>query len=122
MAIEDGNAKAIMSSYNKVNGIYAPNNYDLCTKILRNEWKFKGLVMTDWYSTAPTQASTSLCMKAGNDLIMPGGNIFKLFIRFGLITKKISKNDLKLCCSRVIEQILESNIQKEYLNGENYEK
>ena len=40
-----------MSSYNKVNGEYVNNSYDLLTKVLRNEWGFGGLVMTDWYAT-----------------------------------------------------------------------
>ena len=116
MVISDGKGKSVMSSYNRVNDVYAPNSYDLCTKLLRNEWKFEGVVMTDWFSTAPTQASTSLCMKAGNDLLMPGGRMFRVFMYVGLLTGKISKDDLRLCASRVITQILDSNIQREYKN------
>lgn len=116
ITIEEGKAKSVMSSYNRVNGVYAPNSYDLCTKVLRNEWGFDGVVMTDWFSTAPTQGSTSLCMKAGNDLIMPGGAMFRFFMRVGLLTGKLKKEDLRLCCSRVLEQILDSNIQREYMN------
>lgn len=115
ITIEEGKAKSVMSSYNRVNGVYAPNSYDLCTKVLRNEWDFDGVVMTDWFSTAPTQGSTSLCMKAGNDLIMPGGSMFRLFMYLGLLTGKLKKEDLRICCSRVLEQILDSNLQKEYM-------
>lgn len=47
IAVCRGRAKSIMTSYNRVNGVYAPNSYDLCTKLLRGEWGFKGVVMTD---------------------------------------------------------------------------
>ena len=66
-----------MTSYNRVNGIYAPNSYDLCMKVLRFEWGFDGVVMTDWFSTGKNCGNTALCMAVGNDLIMPGGKSYK---------------------------------------------
>ena len=59
IAVRDGKAKGVMTSYNKINGQWAPNSYDLCTKILRNEWGFDGVVMTDWMSTSTPQISSS---------------------------------------------------------------
>ncbi len=50
MAVKIGKIKSIMTSYNKVNGHYTSSNYDLATVIMREEWGFKGLVMTDWWS------------------------------------------------------------------------
>ena len=88
ITVRDGNAKGIMTSYNKVNCTYTPNSYDLCTKILRNEWGFDGVVMTDWFSTNKGLARNDLALRAGNDLIMPGGSSFKREILSGI--KKMS--------------------------------
>ena len=113
--VREGNAKGIMTSYNRVNGVYSPNSHDLCTKVLRNEWGFDGVVMTDWFSTGGNKASTALCMKAGNDLIMPGGGSFKKDILKGLKSGAISEDDLRRCCANVVRSIMNSAIQKEYM-------
>lgn len=115
ICVREGGAKAIMTSYNKVNGVYAPNNRDLCTKVLRNEWGFDGVVMTDWFSTNKGQASNTIAMQAGNDLIMPGGGSFKKEILQGVKSGEISEADVRRCCANVVNLILHSNTQKEYI-------
>ena len=50
IAIKEGGARSVMTSYNMINGIYSANNYDQNTMILREQWGFKGLVMTDWWA------------------------------------------------------------------------
>ena len=71
MVVKSAQPMAIMSSYNKVNGTYACENFDLLTSVPRGEWGFDGMVMTDW--GAGNRAGVDTMMHAGNDLIMPGG-------------------------------------------------
>ena len=115
ITVREGHAKSIMTSYNRVNGVYSPNSHDLCTKVLRNEWGFDGVVMTDWFSTGGDKADTARCMSAGNDLIMPGGGSYKRDILKGLKDGKISEADLRRCCANVVRSILNSATQKEYI-------
>lgn len=115
-AVRKGNAKAIMTSYNRINSVYAPNSYDLCTKVLRNEWGFDGVVMTDWFSTNRGLGNNALAMKAGNDLIMPGGNTFKKEILAGVKSGMIKEEDVRRCCANVVRAIMNSATQKEYID------
>ncbi len=115
--VREGGAKSVMTSYNRLNGVYTPNSYDLCTKILRNEWGFDGVVMTDWFSTNPGQGSNAQCMIAGNDLIMPGGAPFKAEILLAVKTGKLKRADVRRCCANVVKSIFDSAIQKEYIGS-----
>lgn len=80
IAVKESKPMTVMASYNMVNGVYATNSYDLLVKVLRNEWGFEGLVMSDWYSL---KADREDCLKAVTsditkahqvqcDLVMPG--------------------------------------------------
>ena len=67
IAVTEGKAKSIMSSYNMVNGTYANESYHLLTEILRNDWGFEGFVVTDWGGDNDHVEGT----KVGSDLVMP---------------------------------------------------
>ncbi len=116
IAVKEGDARGVMTSYNRVNGVYAPNSYDLCTKVLRCEWGFDGVVMTDWFSTARGRGSNAIAIKAGNDMIMPGSKYDKKEILKGLRNGVITEEDLRWCCANVIKAILDSETQREFLN------
>jgi beta-glucosidase len=68
ICVREANPKTVMSSYNLINGTHTSSSVDLITHILRGEWGFQGLVMTDWGS----QSEKAYDLAAGNDLIMGG--------------------------------------------------
>ncbi len=81
ICVKKASPKAVMSSYNLINGEHSANNQDILSDVLRDEWGFKGIVMTDWFTSTNMMntpggkhqnASAAGCIKAGNNLIMPG--------------------------------------------------
>ena len=73
IAVKTSAPAAVMTSYNRINSVHSANSYDLCTKVLRQEWGFDGIVMTDWLTTNNGHGSSAAkCIAAGNDLVMPG--------------------------------------------------
>lgn len=76
IAVKEGEAYSIMSTYGPINGFWTASNYDLLTTILREEWKFKGLVMTDWWAKGNEEGEQAFMtnitamIRSQNDLYM----------------------------------------------------
>lgn len=68
IAVEDANPWTLMSAYNDVNGVAATENAELNDRVLRGEWGWDGLLMSDWYATRRTSEPAN----GGLDLVMPG--------------------------------------------------
>lgn len=112
IAVKESAPLAVMSSYNLINGIHAANNYDLLTNVLRKEWGFQGMVMTDWNTTTVGGSRADLCIRAGNDLIMPGDSRDVKEILEGMKGAdgdRLLHEELRTCAARIIGTILQSN-------------
>lgn len=105
IVVREAAPKAVMSAYNKINGVYCANNEDLCTDILRREWGFDGIVMTDWLSTGKDRADEAKCLEAGVDLIMPGGKGTVKTLMKAYKDGRLSDAILRQSCGRVLNQI-----------------
>ena len=111
ICIQEAQPWAVMSSYNRVNGEYVNNNGRLCTNVLRKEWGFDGLVMTDWSATGNGVGDHWRCPGAGNDLIMPGSGKARKELVVGLKKGYVSFTDVKKSAERVLQIICRSNVQ-----------
>ena len=78
MVVKDAHPMCIMTSYNLINGVWAHYHYELVTGILRGEWRYDGLVITDWWMKPgaskefPNITNDALRVRAGVDVLMPG--------------------------------------------------
>ena len=99
ICVKEAEPLTIMTSYNKINGVWGHYNYNLCTRILRQEWGFKGLVMTDWWMQSskspefPNLSDNAYRVRAGVDVLMPGGNRAGKRKPDGTLLKTYGKSD-----------------------------
>jgi len=101
--IKKSNPVSIMSSYNKINGKYASANEHLLTDILRKEWGFEGIVISDWGGDIDAAKS----LKAGLDLGMPDSNgYFQKQLESAIKNGTIKEEELDEACRRIIECVL----------------
>ncbi len=102
--VRDAKPWTIMSSYNKVNGTYASENHALLTGVLRDDWTFDGVVMTDWFGGKDAVAQ----MNAGNDLLMPGTGVQQKALLAALASGALKPEILDRNVERVLALILRS--------------
>lgn len=128
IAVKQAQPYSVMTSYNDINGMPSANNYDLTTAILRDEWGFKGFVMTDW-GGGISQPALSVC--AGNDMIQPGGSDVVEEIAQALASEDKTENrgvrpysqkmhigDLQACAMHILGVILRCDSVKRILKRE----
>lgn len=93
----------IMASYNKVNGTFSTENRKYIDEVLRKEWGFEGLVVSDWWATHHRPNA----IKAGTDLTMPVPNNDD-WIVYAVQSGELPMEALDLCCERVLELVFKS--------------
>ncbi|MCH5257364.1 MAG: glycoside hydrolase family 3 protein [Lachnospiraceae bacterium] len=110
IVVKSGHARSVMSTYGPVNGIWTAGNYELNTRILRKEWGYKGIVMSDWWAEANYDGSSAVEIKAPmagaqNDVYMcvndsasnPEGDDMKKQLESGYITRgQLQRNAINI--------------------------
>ena len=104
IAVKESQPWSFMSSYNKINGVYTQESQDLLTRILRDDWGFKGFVMTDWTGLRNTPAQ----VHAGNDLMMPGKREQIDHIVEAVRSGELSEADVNRNVRRILEYIVKT--------------
>ena len=109
IAVKKSHPKTVMSSYNMLNHIYTANRHDLLTDILRSEWGFEGLVMTDWGSTNEKAGRPEKTAPSGNDLIMPGSDYDRECILKAIKNGEMTPEVVRRSACRVLRMMLNAN-------------
>lgn len=104
IAVKEGKPWTVMSSYNRLNGPYTQENRELLTTLLRDEWKFDGIVMTDWTGLRDTKSQ----VHAGNDLMEWGGDSQVKEIVDGVNSGKLKIGDVDICVKRMLKYIVKT--------------
>ena len=107
IAVRESDPWTVMASYNQVNGQYSMGNHDLLTKILREDWGFKGIVMTDWIGIREGLTTVSE-VHAGNDLMEPGQPAQVEEIIAGVKNGSLDIKDVDRNVRRMLEYIVKT--------------
>ena len=110
IAIKESNPWTVMASYNKINGTLAQESRELLTDILRTDWGYDGLVMTDWIGLRNTAAQ----VHAGNDLMEPGNDGQVDDIVEKVQSGVLSMDDVDTCVRRVLQLVMKTPRYKGY--------
>lgn len=117
-AICEGKPMAVMTALNQVNGIYCSQNPYLLTEILRKEWGFEGITISDWYGVV----SRMLAVKAGLDLEMPGNDgVGRSQLKSAVNSGELKMEYIDRACQRiltVVERLGENRRKEKYVSSE----
>lgn len=121
ITVKESQPWTIMSSYNLVNDTYTSARKDLLTDILRDEWGFKGIVMTDWFggfagfeSIGSGSSNVTAQLSAGNDLLMPGIPAQAKSVQENMANGTLSKEVVDRNVKRILEFVLRSPVMQNY--------
>ena len=117
IAVEEGNSTALMTSYNLINGVHPSENSQLLIDVVRNEWKFDGLIMTDWIRSGEQEFNSAKnpgqyvynTLRAGVNIQMTGHKIDFDYILQKLRDGVLNREHLLKCASKVYETIEKLN-------------
>ena len=123
ITVQESQPMSVMTSYNLVNGTHAANHEDSVTHLLRDEWGFAGMVMTDWLTTSDLSVSLSataelkypksdaaICVRAQNDLVEPGEKADFTRIMEGLAEGVISRAHLERNARNILTLMLRTHL------------
>lgn len=115
IAVKESHPWTIMSSYNRLNGPYTQENYELLTTVLRDEWGFDGIVMSDWIRLRNTAAQ----IHAGNDHLQPGEQKQVDDLLDKVKTNQLSVADIDICVKRMLNYIVKTPHFRGYKYSDN---
>lgn len=104
IVVKEAQPWTIMTSYNKINGTMTSERADLVTEILRHEWGFNGMVMTDWFGGQFAEAQ----MQAGNDLLMPGKKSQREELKKAIVNGHLSLEIIDRNIRHILEFIMKT--------------
>ena len=110
IAVRESAPWTVMSSYNRINGPFTQENRELLTTILREEWGFDGIVMTDWTGLRNTAAQ----IQAGNDLMEPGADSQIKDIMDKVKSGVLKESDLDICVKRILQYLTKTPAFRAY--------
>lgn len=118
IVMREAEPMSVMASYNKINGVYNPTNEVLLNHILREEWGFDGLVMSDWDAVTPKTADLLKAHSSGCDLIMPGRKDQNEALKAAIKDGTVHMDDILRSAERILKVILQNRaLQVEKKSG-----
>ena len=129
IAVKEGGAYSIMTTYNPLNGIWTASNYDLNTTILRDEWGYKGIVMTDWWARMNDDAGDPVSIRKTQYMVRSQNDVFMVvqeamqnplndMTQEGLDNGSITRGELLRNAENIVEVLMRSPVGKRAIGEE----